>query len=638
MQTLLLILFPALVAFFPTLLVAGPGTSPVNATAAALAAQSDPDEPFDSAALLGWSKQPPLILIAEHNSPTRITLRLIGADGKTTNRQSVDFASPEEAPTFDAGTLRKWETARDLMKAKGLERGRSLDLDHELCALMHTRYVDEDRVYFLTTTGGEEEVFRHDISQQVELYPYFPPGGVLFALVGNVTSEGTQSGILVVRTVPAAADKLTDKKVTKVWLADAENRIDYGDYAQAGALLQKVIQRLNSPETRFKSAVVDAYLMAWDSARSKLAALGKEDAKWHDRAVHEPLLREARLRSLNINGDSSLTFKASKGYEGTSVWVKVKDAEGRNVAIFKPTNGNTYARGEVFTFQMAKLLGLEKLYPVTTLHTLDKDGCQKFIGALDKVQYKGMKERNRVRLIEMCKKGSLEGAVKEWVVDFQFFQAIGTSDKLKRHEVFRYLSRRASQPPANKVVKARTETKYYKPDKCKRGTYKGTLDLRQLSRDVSDLLVMDVLNANEDRFPGANVDFKSLGKSVETRECVFDFGPSRLFSLDNGATFKGTYSNGYVDFTKRLKPTRFVRRTYRRLKAIEAFIKGERSSPLFLLPFGIKSVNQLSRYLALDKGDSHKRRKEPFKLFTTNLRSVLKRMDHFADEDRAWFK
>ena len=638
MQTLLLILVPALVVLAPSHLQAASGISSLSAFAEALEAQCEPDETFDQAALLGWSKEPPLILCAEHNSPTRITLRLIGADGKTAKRVNVDFPTQGEAPAFDVGNLRQWEVAKDLMKANGLERGRSLALDPEMSALMHTRYVDGDRVYYLTTTAGEEEVYRHNFEHQPELYPYFPPGDALFALVGSVSSGAERSGVLVVRTVPAVAEKLADRKVAKLWYGDAMNRIGFGDFVEAGALLQQVLSRRSDPETRFQAALVDAYLMAWDGAGAKLAALVKEDAKWGDRAAHEPLLREARLRGLDINGDGALTFKASKGYEGTSVWVKVKDAGGQNVAIFKPTNGNTYARGEVFTYQMAKLLGLEKLYPVTVLHTLDKEGCKKFIDALEKVQYKDMKERNRVRLIAACNKGNLEGAVKEWVVDFQFFQAIGTSEKLKRHEVFRYLSSRAPRPPANQVVKARTETKYYKPDKCKRGTYKGTLDLGQLARDVSDLLVMDVLNANEDRFPGANVDFKSLGKSVETRECVFDFGPSRLFSLDNGATFKGTYSNGFVDFTKRLKPTRFVRRTYRRLKDIDAFIKGEKPSPIFLGPFGIKKVQDLSQYLALDKGDSHKRRKEPFKLFTTNLRSVLKRMDHFANEDRAWFK
>lgn len=638
MQTVLLLLVPLFVALAPTHAQAGVGAPALSAMIVELAAQAEPDEAFDKAAMLGWSQTPPLVLCAEHNSPTQITLRVIRPDGKTVKRQKVVFKEAAEAPVFEAGDLRRWEKAKELMKAHSMERGRSHSLDPGRSALLHHRYHKGERVYQLTTTAGDEEVYRHPIADEPALYPYFPPGGAMFALVGEVRSQEGLAGVLILRSLPAVADKISDRRVAKIWFADARNRIAFGDYVEAGALLHQALKHRTDPEMQFQSALVDAYLMAWDAARTKLAVLAKGDAKWVDRAAHEPLLREARLRGLDLNRDAALVFKASKGYEGTSVWVKVKDASGRNVAIFKPTNGNTYHRGEVFTYQMAKLLGLEQMYPVTTLHSLDKEGCRKFVTALEKVTYKGMKERNRVRLIKKCRKGRLEGAVKEWVLDFQFFQAIGTSDKLKKHEVFHYLSKRAKQPPKNKEVKARTVTKYYKPDHCKRGTYKGTLDLGQLARDVSDLLIMDVLNANEDRFPGANVDFKSLGKSVESRECVFDFGPSRLFSLDNGATFKGTYSNGYVDFTKRLKPTRFVRQTYERLKAIQGFIKGEEARPLFLEAFGIEEVKDLSRYLALDKGDNHKRRKEPFKLFATNLRYVLDRLDRFADEDRAWFK
>jgi hypothetical protein len=638
LQTILLFMVPAIVALAPTPAQAGPGTTSFIAFVRELALQAEPDEPFDQAALLGWSKDPPLVLFAERNSAKRITLRLLNSKGKLVKRQTVDFAAADDAPAFEVAALRKWETARELMKANGMVRGRSHSLDPEREAVMHTRYIEADRVYYLTTTAGEEEVYRHGLTDKSALYPYYPPGGAQFALAGTVASHEGQTGVLVLRSLPAVAETLSDRKLVKIWSADASNRIAFGDYIEAGGLLKKALKLREDPKVQFRAALVDAYLMKWGAARDKLAALVQKDAKWADRAVHEPLLREARLRGIDINHDEALTFKASKGYEGTSVWVKVKDANGHNVAIFKPTNGNTYHRGEVFTYQMSKLLGIEKIYPVTTLQTLDKDGCQKFVSALEKVKYKGMKEKNRVRLIKKCRKGSLEGAVKEWVSGFQFFQAIGTSDKLKKHHVFSYLSKRYSQPPKNKTIKARTVTKYYKPDHCKRGTYKGTLDVAQLARDVSDLLIMDVLNANEDRFPGANIDFKTLGKSVESRKCVFDFGPSRLFSLDNGATFKGTYSNGYVDFTKRLKPTRFVRRTYQRLKAIDGFVKGEQSRPIFLGPFGIVEVKDLSRYLALDKGDSHKRRKNPFKLFTTNLRYVLERLDRFADEDRAWFK
>jgi hypothetical protein len=638
LQTLLLFLVPLLVATAPASLVAQSLPGGLRGILPGGTGQAAPQDPFDEAALLGWSASPPRMLVAEHNSPTRITLRVLHADGATAKLEIVDFAEPGDAPEFSASALRKWDRAKALMQSLDMSRGRSSDLDAERRGLFHTRYQGRTIRYLLTTPTGTQQVLEHDLDAVPILYPYFPPGCHCFALVGRLeVPDSPAQGVVVVRPLKKAKS-LSEKELALIGAEDARNRVANDRLAEAGALLHLALQRKSLPELLYLAAIVDGYLGEWDGARTKLAQAILADPEYADRAEHEPLLREARLRGLDLNDDPKLQFKASKGYEGTSVWVKVKDASGRNIAIFKPTNGNTYARGEIFTYQMAKLLGTEKMYPVTMLHTLNKTGCDKFIAALEKVEYKGMKERNRTALMKRCARGQLEGAVKEWVVDFQFFQAIGTSDKLKKHRVFEFLNSRGARPPAKETIKARTVTKYYKPDNCKRGTYKGTLELGQLARDVSDLLIMDVLNANEDRFPGANVDFKSLGKAKEVSECVFDFGPSRLFSLDNGATFKGTYSNGYVDFTKRLKPTRFVRRTYDRLKALEAFINGKAPRPRFIAHFGIETVADLSKYVALDKGDSHKRRKEPFKLFTANLRSVLERLDRFADQERAWFK
>ncbi len=638
MQTLLLFLVPLCIALAPPPLQAQSTPMGLQGIPSASAGQVAPQDPFDEAALLGWSASPPRMLVAEHNSPTRMTLRVLHPDGATLKLEVVDFEQPGDAPEFSASALRKWDRAKSLMQSLAMSRGRSANLESERRGLFHTRYQGRTIRYLLTTPAGTEQVLEHDQDAIPILYPYFPPGCQCFALIGRLeVPDSPAQGVVVVRSLKGNKS-LSDKDLALVWGQDARNRVDNERVAEAGALLQLALQRKSLPELLYFAAIVDGYLAEWEGARAKLAQATAVAPEYGDRAEHEPLLREARLRGLDLNDDPKLQFKASKGFEGTSVWVKVKDASGRNRAIFKPTNGNTYARGEVFTYQMAKLLGTEQMYPVTMLYTLNKAGCDKFIAALDKVEYKGMKERNRIALMKRCSRGHLEGAVKEWVVDFQFFQAIGTSDKLKKHRVFDFLSSRGARPPAKETIKARTVTKYYKPDNCKRGTYKGTLELGQLARDVSDLLIMDVLNANEDRFPGANVDFKSLGKAKEVSECVFDFGPSRLFSLDNGATFKGTYSNGFVDFTKRLKPTRFVRRTYTRLKALEAFIKGETGRPQFVAHFGIETVADLSKYLALDKGDSHKRRKEPFKLFTANLRSVLGRLDRFVDQERAWFK
>ena len=278
------------------------------------------------------------------------------------------------------------------------------------------------------------------------------------------------------------------------------------------------------------------------------------------------------------------------------------------------------------------------MYPVNMLMTLDEAGCEKFVKALSDVKYKGMKERNRLKLIGVCKKEKkLEGTMKEWVQGFVFFGAISTRDKIKKHSILKFLDKGGPMPSTSKYLKVKQQTHLYKPDDCKEATYYGRLRESQLAKDLANLLLMDMLNANEDRFPGANIEFKSLGSVREASKCVFDFGDARLFSLDNGATFKGSYSNAMVDFTKRLPVTRFSKRIYTRLKAIAKFIGGSGRAPLCLRRWGITTVDELWEYVALDKGDSHRHRKQPWKLFETTLKATLKYIDSVGKDKRAWY-
>ena len=282
---------------------------------------------------------------------------------------------------------------------------------------------------------------------------------------------------------------------------------------------------------------------------------------------------------------------------------------------------------------MAQLLGIEPLFPVTVRATLDKSGCDKLVASLKKVKYKGPKEQNRKRVIRACRNEKLEGALKEWVHGFQFFGAIGKVKKLKGHSIYKHLTRKGARPKKGKNISVTQKTRYYKPDRCKQGTYKGVIDQDLLARDLSDL------HANEDRFPGANVEFKSIsGEVKETKTCVFDFGPSRLFSLDNGGTFKGAAYRSWDDLRKNLKISRFNKRTHLRLKALRGFVRGERGPPTFARRVGIRSTEDLSRFLFMDKPDGHRNRKQaPYRLFKMNLKKIVEYMNKYEDDKYAWF-
>ena len=439
-------------------------------------------------------------------------------------------------------------------------------------------------------------------------------------------------------TVKDGRTKIPDATRGGFWMRRGERLHKDGDWTAARASAKEGLPLVRSAGDLERTALLLARLRLFKDAMDASNRLAKDDSKAHRALMTELEMREALLATMDLSS-KPWTFKAPKGFEGTTIWVKVKDAKGENVAAFKPTNGNTYHQGEIFTWRMAQLLDIEPMFPVTVRATLDKSGCDKLVASLNNVKYKGPKEQNRKRIIRACRDGELEGALKEWVHGFQFFGAIGKVDKLKKHAIHRHLTRKGARPKKGEDVHVTQKTRYYKPDRCKQGTYNGVIDQDLLARDLSDLLVMDVLNANEDRFPGANVEFKSIaGKVTEPKDCVFDFGPSRLFSLDNGGTFKGAAYRSWDDLTKTLKVSRFNRRTYLRLKALRRFVRGERTAPTFTLRFGLRSIEDLSRFLCMDRPDGHRNRKQaPFRLFKMNLKKIVEYMDKFEDDKYAWF-
>lgn len=587
---------------------------------------------FHDGLLLGVSSRPARMLVARQLSENKASLELVEADGKVKVRKEV--VVPWSRAEEDSSKI---PDAASMLKEHKLQVPVYGELGPDLVAMVSLRYEADRKVALMITSQGQRELKRFNRDEPLKLRVGWAPDKGLLVLYGYSGEEG----FFQMEPIPRRSTALSKAQLEEAYLDECENFASIERFARVAKLANKAFVINPGARVLYYLALSHAYLQEWDVARGHLRRLEnskeKSAAEYLKKLSGFSVVREARLRGMDFNRDSGLTFHAPKGFEGTSVWLKIKDKSGRNVAAFKPSNGNTYHRGEIFTYQMSKLLGNDELYAVNILYELDKSGCKKLVKELESTTYKGVKETNRKNMIRACRDGKLEGTVKEWVSDFVFFGGIGTQKKLLKHGIFPYLTRDGGWPTRDRMVKIKQSTRLYKPDRCKEATYLGKISEWQLARDISDIMIMDVLNSNEDRFPGANLEFKSLGGARETSDCTFDFGPSRLFSLDNGATFKGTYSNGLVDFTKRVKISRFRKETYRRLKLMDQFIRGERTAPVFLRRFGITKVEELWKYLALDKGDGHKRRKEPHKLFITNLRAALGHMDRYLKDRYAWF-
>jgi hypothetical protein len=649
LQALLLFLVPALVAICPPGLAAREGLAARAVGALGLeVAKPAPEEPFASALVLAVASSPMRALVALKHSGSRFTVALRFAEGAAAPPVSLDFPDEKTRPEFAADKLLAMDKVAALVEQHGLRTVEPAALASHGKALLARKHTGRETVLTIVTSAGEQELSRYPEAARLSVQAWYDPAASGVAVAGAVDPDGDgpepATGFYRVLSFQPEFKKLEGEQVAAIGLEEASWLVVHGRAGEAALPAALAVKAQESAEALHLASVSLAYAQDWKGSTKHLSRLRADKSEKARELVEEtlrhPPVREAALRTLDLNGAKEISFKASKGYEGTSVWVKIKDARGENVAVFKPTNSNTYHRGEVFTYQMAKLLGTEALYPVSILHTLDKKGCKKLVAALEAVSYEKLpaKEARRKRLLQQCKKGTLEGAVKEWVPDFQFFQAVGTVERFKKTSIYKQLVATGPQPKAGEYFKTSTVTRLYKPDNCRKATYRASLERSQLAVDMSDLMVMDVLNANEDRFPGANVDFKSLGKGKETKPCDFDFGPSRLFSLDNGATFKGTYSNAFVDFTKRAPVSRFRRETWQRLSLLKAFLDGKQEAPFFVQDWGIGTKQELSCFLALDKGDDHKRRKEPFKLFEANLKAVLQHIAKYEKNKGAWFE
>lgn len=292
----------------------------------------------------------------------------------------------------------------------------------------------------------------------------------------------------------------------------------------------------------------------------------------------EPTEDEARLLALDLNGPGTV-FRAMGEIEGTSMIIKVKDAETmENVAVIKTSSSNTRTWAEVYAHRLSTFLCFGELVPDVADLELETGALQKIAEVLEDISYRDVaKEERRQRVLREVRRAVrgeeyFAGAMKPWLGAFMFHGGLGQRDSLGNHPVMRHLSARGAQPD-DTLVELRQYTRLYEP----RGTHRGRIVMWQLAADLSDIMLMDALMSQNDRFPGANLHFISeAGTRVEDGERrgypIFDMGTVRLLALDNGAGMRSRNGAGILDLRgQRVRGTRverFDRVAVQRLRAL----------------------------------------------------------------------
>jgi hypothetical protein len=181
--------------------------------------------------------------------------------------------------------------------------------------------------------------------------------------------------------------------------------------------------------------------------------------------------------------------------------------------------------------------------------------------------------RDRVlRNLDYARENGYHAAIKPWLSAFIFTGQYGERDRLSNSDIIPFLQADNNQP-SDELITIQQLTRLYSPN----GTYRGQIPSWQLAEDLSNILLMDALMGQHDRFAGANLHFMSvdghLEENGERRNMpIFEMGQVRLLALDNGAALRSRHGSGLDDLRgARISGTRierFERSTVERLRGV----------------------------------------------------------------------
>ena len=226
-------------------------------------------------------------------------------------------------------------------------------------------------------------------------------------------------------------------------------------------------------------------------------------------------------------GDPRFGLELKKSGEGSSAYAKVL-FEGEVVGAFLSENPSTSVAGEIATFEIGRALGCGGLFQPAVNMELRGKGLAAFRRLMEEGVFVGEKELNRRQVLAEIESDPevLHGVFKQWLpmkpIAYRSIElpdvppngALNESDPIAR-----FLKRDAPQPGTELIELPGVE---------------GSAPACELARQLSDILLVDALAGEWDRFSGANLHVYVEG------------GLARLVALDNGGT-SFTDDQGYLE-------------------------------------------------------------------------------------------
>lgn len=224
-----------------------------------------------------------------------------------------------------------------------------------------------------------------------------------------------------------------------------------------------------------------------------------------------------------------------------TAWI-VQNHAGNNIALLKCTSGNNYAQAEVATYDLGRMLNFP-LYPVTVGVTLDKTLANQLkvntgFCALKEwlTNYSIMYWKSQANLEKIVK----QNQYAEYRSKNSFLSSTG--DRKKLADTLMCQNNLADIKDTYIELSSGIKTRNGNPLINNRPTAFVTnkIPLIQVAKDFSNLMVIDAVIGNGDRFPGLNLEFRSsTNQAKQLNNQVMMILNPRLSSLDTGLSFKG---------------------------------------------------------------------------------------------------
>lgn len=252
-------------------------------------------------------------------------------------------------------------------------------------------------------------------------------------------------------------------------------------------------------------------------------------------------------------GDPRFALQRKTGGDGTSVYAKVL-YNGEVVGAFLSENSSTSVEGEIASFNIARALGCGHLFQPAVAMELRGKGLAAFQKMIETAEADPVREANRQRILDEIGSdpAALHGVFKQWLpmqpLEYRSIELPDAPPNGALNEadpVARFLRADAPQPPAAELELP--------------GLGGAHAPARGLARELSDILLVDALAGQWDRFSGNN-----LHLYVEN-------GVARFAALDNGGASLAN-DHGYLAYFEKWV-SRFDKPTVERLYKLDAFLQ-----------------------------------------------------------------